>query len=139
MSTDQKATRESLLAEFKTARDAAIIRSQMGMEQIAQRHRQERADALKEFAGKRADIEAAFEKDGAPAGAWPSLMAMEQSRHMEPLIQQQTKSMPPTWQHMVCPHGRVFSRRNPMPAMHWQRPCWRRWMPANTGAKKSAK
>jgi hypothetical protein len=47
MSTDQKATRESLLAEFKTARDAAIAKSQMGMEQIAQRHRQERADALK--------------------------------------------------------------------------------------------
>ena len=91
MSTDQKATRESLLAEFKTARDAAITKSQMGLEQIAQRHRQERADALKEFAGKRADIEAAFEKDGAPAGAWPSLMAMEQSRHMEPLIQQQTE------------------------------------------------
>ncbi|BBF63829.1 hypothetical protein AFERRID_00470 [Acidithiobacillus ferridurans] len=91
MSTDQKATRESLLAEFKTARDAAITRSQMGMEQIAQRHRQERVDALKEFAGKRADIETAFEKDGAPAGAWPSLMAMEQSRHMEPLIQQQTE------------------------------------------------
>lgn len=91
MSTDQKATRESLLAEFKTARDAAIAKSQMGMEQIAQRHRQERADALKEFTGKRADIEAAFEKDGAPAGAWPSLMAMEQSRHMEPLIQQQTE------------------------------------------------
>ncbi|WP_409409291.1 LPD7 domain-containing protein [Acidithiobacillus ferriphilus] len=91
MSTDQKATRESLLAEFKTARDAAITKSQMGMEQIAQRHRQERADALKDFVGKRADIEAAFEKDGAPAGAWPSLMAMEQSRHMEPLIQQQTE------------------------------------------------
>lgn len=91
MSTDQKANRESLLAEFKAARDAAITRSQMGMEQIAQRHRQERVDALKEFAGKRADIEATFEKDGAPAGAWPSMMAMEQSRHMEPLIQQQTE------------------------------------------------
>lgn len=106
MSIDQKATRESLLAEFKTARDAAITKSQLGMEQIAQRHRQERADALKEFAGKRADIEATFEKDGAPAGAWPSLMAMEQSRHMEPLVQQQTEEYAadlaahgvPTWE-----------------------------------------
>ena len=53
MSEANASTRESLLAEFKAARESAIAKSQIDVGQIAERHRAERAEALKAFAEKR--------------------------------------------------------------------------------------
>ena len=104
--SESKTTRESLLAEFKAARESAIARSQVDVGQIAERHRAERADALKAFAdGPRDGIIADLKKNGIPDAAFPSILAIEQAKHMEPVVarqvQEQNASLAvegvPTW------------------------------------------
>ncbi|MCR2831465.1 hypothetical protein NR402_14405 [Acidithiobacillus ferrooxidans] len=98
-------TRESLLAEFKAARESAIAKSQVDVGQIAERHRAERAEALKAFAEKRDELIAGWKKDSIPEAAFPSILAIEQAKHMEPVVtrqvQEQNASLAvegvPTW------------------------------------------
>ncbi|EGQ62121.1 putative DNA primase, DNA transfer TraO-like protein [Acidithiobacillus sp. GGI-221] len=98
-------TRESLLAEFKAARESAIAKSQVDVGQIAERHRTERAEALKAFAEKRDGLISGFKETGIPEAAYPSILAIEQAKHMEPVVarqvQEQNASLAvegvPTW------------------------------------------
>ena len=103
--SESKTTRESLLAEFKTARESAIAKSQVDVGQIAERHRAERAEALKAFAEKRESLVTGFKETGIPEAAYPSILAIEQAKHMEPVVarqvQEQNASLSvegvPTW------------------------------------------
>ncbi|MBU2827835.1 MULTISPECIES: LPD7 domain-containing protein [Acidithiobacillus] len=103
--SESKTTRESLLAEFKAARESAIAKSQVDVGQIAERHRAERADALKAFADKRDGLISGFKETGIPEAAYPSILAIEQAKHMEPVVarqvQEQNASLSvegvPTW------------------------------------------
>ena len=103
--SESKTTRESLLAEFKAARESAIAKSQVDVGQIAERHRAERADALKAFAEKRDGLISGFKETGIPEAAYPSILAIEQAKHMEPVVarqvQEQNASLAvegvPTW------------------------------------------
>lgn len=103
--SESKTTRESLLAEFKAARESAIAKSQVDVRQIAERHRAERAEALKSFAEKRDELIAGWKKDSIPEAAFPSILAIEQAKHMEPVVtrqvQEQNASLAvegvPTW------------------------------------------
>lgn len=103
--SESKITRESLLAEFKAARESAIAKSQVDVGQIAERHRAERADALKAFAEKRESLVTGFKETGIPEAAYPSILAIEQAKHMEPVVarqvQEQNASLSvegiPTW------------------------------------------
>jgi len=105
MSEANATTRESLLAEFKAARESAIAKSQVDVGQIAERHRAERAEALKAFAEKRDELIAKWRKDSVPEAAFPSILAIEQAKHMEPVVarqaQEQNASLAvegvPTW------------------------------------------
>ena len=105
--SESKTTRESLLAEFKAARESAIARSQVDVGQIAERHRAERAEALKAFAdGPRDGIIADLKKNGIPEAAHPSILAIEQAKHMEPVVTRQVREQNeslsvegvPTWE-----------------------------------------
>lgn len=89
--SESKTTRESLLAEFKAARESAIAKSQVDVGQIAERHRAERADALKAFAEKRESIVDGLKKNGIPEAAYPSVLAIEQAKHMEPVVARQVE------------------------------------------------
>ncbi len=89
--SESNTTRESLLAEFKAARESAIARSQVDVGQIAERHRAERADALKAFAEKRESIVDGLKKNGIPEAAYPSVLAIEQAKHMEPVVARQVE------------------------------------------------
>ena len=103
--SESKTTRESLLAEFKAARESAIAKSQVDVGQIAERHRAERAEALKAFAEKRDGLISGFKETGIPEAAYPSILAIEQAKHMEPVVarqvQEQNASLSvegvPTW------------------------------------------
>ena len=103
--SESNTTRESLLAEFKAARESAIARSQVDVGQIAERHRAERADALKAFAEKRESIVDGLKKNGIPEAAYPSVLAIEQAKHMEPVVARQVEEQnaslavegEPTW------------------------------------------
>ncbi|MBU2859365.1 hypothetical protein HF290_02735 [Acidithiobacillus ferrooxidans] len=103
--SESKTTRESLLAEFKTTRESAIAKSQVDVGQIAERHRAERAEALKAFAEKRESLVTGFKETGIPEAAYPSILAIEQAKHMEPVVarqvQEQNASLSvegvPTW------------------------------------------
>lgn len=103
--SESKTTRESLLAEFKAARESAIAKSQVDVGQIAERHRAERAEALKAFAEKRESLVTGFKETGIPEAAYPSILAIEQAKHMEPVVarqvQEQNASLSvegvPTW------------------------------------------
>ncbi|MHB0889466.1 LPD7 domain-containing protein [Acidithiobacillus sp.] len=103
--SESKITRESLLAEFKAARESAIAKSQVDVGQIAERHRTERAEALKAFAEKRDGLISGFKETGIPEAAYPSILAIEQAKHMEPVVarqvQEQNASLAvegvPTW------------------------------------------
>jgi hypothetical protein len=103
--SESKTTRESLLAEFKTARESAIAKSQVDVGQIAERHRAERAEALKAFSEKRESLVTGFKETGIPEAAYPSILAIEQAKHMEPVVarqvQEQNASLSvegvPTW------------------------------------------
>ncbi|MBU2721141.1 hypothetical protein HF563_17640 [Acidithiobacillus ferridurans] len=103
--SESKTTRESLLTEFKTARESAIAKSQVDVGQIAERHRAERAEALKAFAEKRESLVTGFKETGIPEAAYPSILAIEQAKHMEPVVarqvQEQNASLSvegvPTW------------------------------------------
>ncbi len=104
--SESNTTRESLLAEFKAARESAIAKSQVDVGQIAERHRAERADALKAFAEKRESIVDGLKKNGIPEAAYPSVLAIEQAKHMEPVVQRQVEEQNaslavegvPTWE-----------------------------------------
>ncbi|MBU2770106.1 LPD7 domain-containing protein [Acidithiobacillus caldus] len=87
--SDNVTTRESLLAEFKAARESAITKSHMDVNGLAEKHRQERADALKAFAEKRDGLIQGYKDAGIPDGAFPSLLAIDQARHMEPIVHRQ--------------------------------------------------
>ncbi|MBU2856818.1 hypothetical protein HF289_07980 [Acidithiobacillus ferrooxidans] len=103
--SESKTTRESLLAEFKAARESAIAKSQVDVGQVAERHRAERAEALKAFAEKRDGLISGFKETGIPEAAFPSILAIEQAKHMEPVVarqvQEQNASLAvegvPTW------------------------------------------
>ncbi|BDB14011.1 LPD7 domain-containing protein [Acidithiobacillus ferrooxidans] len=105
MSEANASTRESLLAEFKAARESAIAKSQIDVGQITERHRAERAEALKAFAEKRDELIAGWKKNSIPEAAFPSILAIEQAKHMEPVVarqaQEQNASLAvegvPTW------------------------------------------
>ena len=89
--SESKITRESLLAEFKAARESAIAKSQVDVGQIAERHRAERAEALKAFAEKRDGLISGFKETGIPEAAYPSILAIEQAKHMEPVVSRQVQ------------------------------------------------
>ena len=113
--SESKTTRESLLAEFKTARESAIAKSQVDVGQIAERHRAERADALKAFAEKRKSLVTGFKETGIPEAAYPSILAIEQAKHMEPVVarqvQEQNASLAvegvPTWDGFLTEKSRT--------------------------------
>ena len=104
--SESKTTRESLLAEFKAKREDAIAKSQVDVGQIAEHHRAERADALKAFAERRETLVADLTKNGIPEAAYPSILAIEQAKHMEPVVQRQVQEQNaslsvegvPTWE-----------------------------------------
>ncbi len=110
-----RTTRESLLAEFKAARESAIARSQVDVGQIAERHRAERAEALKAFAEKRESLVTGFKETGIPEAAYPSILAIEQAKHMEPVVarqvQEQNASLAvegvPTWDGFLTEKSRA--------------------------------
>ncbi len=86
---DKKVTRESLLAEFKAARESAMAKSHTDVSGLAEQHRQERADALKAFAEKRDGLIQGYKDKSIPEGAFPSLLAVDQAKHMEPVVHRQ--------------------------------------------------
>ncbi|WP_428946810.1 LPD7 domain-containing protein [Acidithiobacillus ferrooxidans] len=119
--SESKITRESLLAEFKAKREEAIARSQVDVGQIAERHRAERADALKAFAdGRRDGIIADLKKNGIPDAAFPSILAIEQAKYMEPVVtrqvQEQNESLSvegvPTWDGFLTEKSRAGEARD---------------------------
>ncbi|OCX75600.1 LPD7 domain-containing protein [Acidithiobacillus thiooxidans] len=113
--SESKTTRESLLAEFKAARESAIAKSHVDVGQIAERHRTERAEALKAFAEKRDGLIAGFKKTGIQEAAYPSILAIEQAKHMEPVVarqvQEQNASLAvegvPTWDGFLTEKSRT--------------------------------
>jgi hypothetical protein len=104
--SESKTTRESLLAEFKAARESAIAKSQVDVGKFAEHHRAERADALKAFAEKRDGLIAGYKESNIPEAAFPSILAIEQAKHMEPVVQRQVQEQNvslavegvPTWE-----------------------------------------
>ncbi|MBN6739859.1 hypothetical protein JKG47_04795 [Acidithiobacillus sp. MC6.1] len=103
--SDNATTRESLLAEFKAARESAIAKSHTDVSGLADQHRQGRVDALKAFAETRAGLIQGYKDKGIPEGAYPSMLAVDQAKHMEPIvhrqIQEQNEALSvegvPTW------------------------------------------
>lgn len=82
-------TRESLLAEFKARREAEIARERSGPADLAERHQKERAEALAAFREQREELIAGYQRAGIDEGAFPSLLALDQAKHLEPVIQRQ--------------------------------------------------